>query len=107
MILVGLSTALFHGLLSLSDYMRQLGVIHHPVKKNSIVQETLHSFIILWINEFWGDDVGKDSLFDILFLSDVSTRYGEPWSQISAIISQKLKSAVRIGTSTICFRFNF
>ncbi|KJA28288.1 hypothetical protein HYPSUDRAFT_74168 [Hypholoma sublateritium FD-334 SS-4] len=92
--ITGLSTALLHGLLSLSDYLRQLGVIHHPVKKDSIVQETLHSFITLWINEFWGDDVGKDSLFDVLFLSDISTRYGEPWSQLSGIISQKLKSAL-------------
>ena len=93
-----MSTALLHGLLNLSDYLRQLGVIYHPAKQDGIVQETLRSFITLWISEFWGDDVGTDSLFDILFLLDISSKHGESWNKLCGIISQKLESAVCIGT---------
>lgn len=87
---------MLHGLLSLSDNIRQLGITYHPVNQHTIVQKILQSFITLWTKEFWDKKVDDNALYDIAFIRNVSARYGESRDAISTNLSKKLKSLVCI-----------
>ncbi|KAF8973530.1 hypothetical protein BDZ97DRAFT_1648009 [Flammula alnicola] len=92
----GPTPEILQALLSLCDSIRQLGVIYHPVRQHVIVQQVLRSFITSWTKEFFGGKGGENTVQDIVFLRHISDQYGESWNEISAVLSEKLKSFVRL-----------
>lgn len=86
---------MFQALLSLSQNIRELGIVYHPIGQHSIVQNLLRSFITSWSTQVWEQNLDS-SLPDVTLLRYISDRYGESWSDISSRLSAKEKDAVRI-----------
>ncbi|KAF5312388.1 hypothetical protein D9619_002857 [Psilocybe cf. subviscida] len=88
----GPSVQMFQALSSLSQHIRELGIVYHPIGQHSIVRNLLRSFITAWSDEIWAEDF-SGSLPDITFLRYTSDRYGESWSDISSKLLAKEKQA--------------
>jgi hypothetical protein len=92
--LAGPSQILIQSLLSLTENLKQLGIVYHPAKQHVIVEGTLQQFLtsLLDVSLNTSDD---PTLHDLAFLRKICELYGPKWVDISTQIDQRLKPVVR------------
>ncbi|KAF8913112.1 hypothetical protein CPB84DRAFT_1812046 [Gymnopilus junonius] len=95
----GPSPRLFHALLSLCDYISQLGAPHQLERQYVVAQDLLRSFMNLWIRDNLEHEDVEQTQQDLAFLRALSHVYGQSWPETSTLIDDKLKALVRIDTS--------
>ena len=92
--MTGPSHVLLHSLVALSEGLRSLGIVYHPVRQHAIVQDVIRYFVSSLLDGGDFDKVDETTLHDLLFLRALSELYGPSWNDISFKINQRLKSVV-------------
>lgn len=100
--MTGPSHALFHALLALTEGLRSLGIVYHPVRQRAIVQDVIRHFVSSLLDAGDFDKLDETALHNLLFLRALGDLYGPSWNDISFKINQRLKSVVSITILNAC-----
>lgn len=91
--MTGPSDGLLHSLLALAEGLGSLGIVFHPVKQRTLVQDIFRHFFSSLLDGNL-DKMDESTLHDLAFLRALSELYGPSWSDISLQITQRLESVV-------------
>jgi hypothetical protein len=91
--MTGPSHTLLHSLLSLAEELRSLGIVYHPVRQRTIVEDVFRHFFTSVLDGNL-NKMDETTLHDLVFLRALCELYGPSWDDISFQINQRLKSVV-------------
>lgn len=94
--LVGPSHALVRSLLTLSEKLRSLGIVYHPVKQHVVIPDALRLLFnsLLDVVLTRAEDT---TLHDLAFIRKFCELYGPTWTDLHSQIDRRLNAAVSVG----------